>query len=1297
MGLDIGGMFVWDDYLWEQDQVVDLFLGVDDGIDWGPDRLSKLQAWFWTQKPEDQKIIWPELDQAILKATDNNPLKYLPIAHGFLDPTGETAKFETTMSGTAWGLTLAYPVTQLAKFAKAFTAVQRTAKLQDKTKAAKLNDEILSDATETVAAAVGMPRTTAAHNAHPVNVGHVIPESTDDLAGNVQEVAERIAAEQAKVKAATAPMKQSNMWTRVRLLTEDEQAAYAKATESRYEKIYDAQYKRYGWTLDEAKVVNQTDEGFQIEFRVRDDRGVEQTHQTTKLDYTVDGILAETGIPKATGAGSYFFSPSVWLGAAFKAGVVDQSTIVGMQSSRIGRVFSKAQQAVWKGVSRKEEARISNVLDAGADYVHAVDGEPSTIGKIFTWDELDAVETIGKDGKPLVISLTESEKLAYYRARELFDQNYVQMNKVVRDSLVLNGYQETLINGQSFIIKAPLSRQGAGITFDKDGYFNVYDPMEGGMVKLTSKEVDDFYSRGGRVATTHDSNHIPVEGLGFVTKVLTRDTKISDLRRNVVKYNQGYVPRIYKDAPYVVQRSSTQIVDGAAIVSTVPVRRFRTRGDAQEWVRRQETDAKNPAPPGTYEASHIREVGEKVRADMVIEEAGGLFIDDKGAHLAFGLEKGGKTPVVRASDALGRQLDYIARRLPMSEFRASMIARWEAMAAQAFTGKDARLLKEQGFNVNLGSVKDPALRQALTKSRSWIRDQLMIPTWEEQRFQRMMVHIADWSEGKPILGKAAGAVGRWGFDKDPAGMAKTIGFHGMLGMFNPSQFVVQAQGATMALAVDNPLKFPMRLAQYFALRASQNINGEMPGVLSRAIAKFGGWSDEEYKLIRQQMGQSGIMDSVMTTGDYHQMRMGMPMTQSMWSRVLDAGLIPYREGESFVRGYAFLVARDRWLKAAGKPSMHKMTDTELQEVAAMTFRISLNMMRANRAAWQKGVVGIPTQFSQVMAKFTEDVILGVGGKGDKFKLTKTERARMLGGQVLLYGVGGVPAGTYLFNKMSEWVGIDAADMTKDQKENIENGFMGALSHAISGETVEIGARGAFASGWEMWYEKIIEDGLTRDVLSGASGNIIGRGVDVGLSVLTPLLRPLYNWEEEYDGDEILRGFLGMTKAFNSLNNLTRGLYWWKANAILNKDGTPILEDPENMKSIAILKMLSLGSSTEADVYEMFNSQRERDSAKRDVIKAGKDIINGYLNSGARGQLTAKQSRNVQLQLDILLAPWLPDEQIKMRETMLKPIYDPGEALGDKVINKAWNHSLNGGRALDPLNTLGQNAPDEETN
>jgi hypothetical protein len=25
MGLDIGGMFVWDDYLWEQDQVVDLF------------------------------------------------------------------------------------------------------------------------------------------------------------------------------------------------------------------------------------------------------------------------------------------------------------------------------------------------------------------------------------------------------------------------------------------------------------------------------------------------------------------------------------------------------------------------------------------------------------------------------------------------------------------------------------------------------------------------------------------------------------------------------------------------------------------------------------------------------------------------------------------------------------------------------------------------------------------------------------------------------------------------------------------------------------------------------------------------------------------------------------------------------------------------------------------------------------------------------------------------------------------------------------------------------------------------
>jgi hypothetical protein len=67
----------------------------------------------------------------------------------------------------------------------------------------------------------------------------------------------------------------------------------------------------------------------------------------------------------------------------------------------------------------------------------------------------------------------------------------------------------------------------------------------------------------------------------------------------------------------------------------------------------------------------------------------------------------------------------------------------------------------------------------------------------------------------------------------------------------------------------------------------------------------------------------------------------------------------------------------------------------------------MNLQAENAAAWQKGFLGVPTQFMQVFAKFGENVIPGLlQTKGAKW--SRQEAARVLAGQVVLYGTVGVP-------------------------------------------------------------------------------------------------------------------------------------------------------------------------------------------------------------------------------------------------------------------------------------------------
>jgi hypothetical protein len=100
----------------------------------------------------------------------------------------------------------------------------------------------------------------------------------------------------------------------------------------------------------------------------------------------------------------------------------------------------------------------------------------------------------------------------------------------------------------------------------------------------------------------------------------------------------------------------------------------------------------------------------------------------------------------------------------------------------------------------------------------------------------------------------------------------------------------------------------------------------------------------------------------------------------------------------------YLLARDLFMK--GKKPSYKLTDKDIDFVAADAMRFTMNLNRSNRAAWQKGILSIPTQFWQVQVKFLENMVGGSFGYGVR-RWTPAEKTKIMAGYLSMFGMAGV--------------------------------------------------------------------------------------------------------------------------------------------------------------------------------------------------------------------------------------------------------------------------------------------------
>jgi hypothetical protein len=329
-------------------------------------------------------------------------------------------------------------------------------------------------------------------------------------------------------------------------------------------------------------------------------------------------------------------------------------------------------------------------------------------------------------------------------------------------------------------------------------------------------------------------------------------------------------------------------------------------------------------------------------------------------------------------------------------------------------------------------------------------------------------------------------------------------FHAKLGFFNTATFLLQASQAAVLTALD-PAAASKGLVKYFPLRLAlmQSDPKNAEGVI-RLLAKKGLVDDAEDMINRYRMfKQLGLNDYGNSISDLDSTDLYVSGNH-IGSKILDVGLIPFKEGDRIVRMMAFNMAYENTKKAIknGEPLRHlgktlpkttKMDSKEVRrELLAETNRLTLGMTASHVQLGFRGIAQLGTQFLGFPLRM-------VGALWNK-NFTREERARLL---LAYIGIGGL-SGTFgpLYTTIEKQIvgnePISPEDMSLLHVA-VRDGLVDAIAFALNGGEWRGGfhKRAGVGTIFEQIYEKIVEGSLPALVL-GPTGQVVEDGLDAVL-------------------------------------------------------------------------------------------------------------------------------------------------------------------------------------------------------
>lgn len=1133
----------------------DFIENVFPGLEYGWDEAV---AHFISLDPEQRIKLYPALQEFALDATDGNEAR----AARFLS---ELYRLEESTEG--WDIfgdvAIVGPalLSGLYRAGRAYSFLH-TLKRVNKQETAEII--VASTQSAKVANATGVTPRAAAESASPFNFSTISPDAVDGVeAAIVKTIEESTTATRQALKAA-----EDTIISRSPLTPAEKKIAQQKSLEKFNASAVKAE-EQAGWSASNAHITKSDDLGFTIEFDATDANGRPMTTKPLRIDYNRDhvGFYAEDDV---TGLGQALFSPSTWANRK-QENVVELATAIGFsQEKLLGQLMGIANHAM-KGLTGKETARVDRVLIKGDEWA---DAAGLRVGKTFTPHELM------REGIPGVGRLTSKETVAYYQMRTFYDELHRMARLQVAREWNFNKVRE-------------LGRFGGQSVYGNVVGPSVVPKSVRKVVNMDTKTFDDLSTLTKQLdekklelvkLQRNVRNGDEIYEYGVIRRGAHR--RISELDPDVLPKKTGYVPLIRTKSYYFVEAQVPKIINGQKGHIPTVVRSFDKKSEAEKFAK-----AEQMRTGEIHTARYDREVDPYTRSDLQASQFGKPIFGSRALDRDILYGMNGDTPErLSAIEGLERNINAMAHMMPMNQFRIAQMEKWHKSARPYLN--DPRN-PNSGFRV--GEANTHA--QSLSAMRKWLDDMNRIPTKGDQRFQGWTRAMAEMIEDS-FLGNVKLPFSEFTTAqklheiKDPFGKLRGLAFHTLLGWFNPAQLLVQGMGSTIAISLD-PVKFPKIIHQYASMRALVDASDDSV----RAVAKAFKHDPDEFAELHRAFQKSGVWDSLKTNADYNAAGLGYSfdsaavrtaygvdgslMRQGVSGAVTgvkmgaDKGLMFFREGERFHRGYAWLLAAEHYKKTN---KIKKLTDADIDAITTQSLKYTMNMNRANRADWQKGLLSIPTQFWQVTAKFMETMLPRMMG-GSNRALTAKQKSAIMVGQVGFFGAVGVPLGTSLANYVMDFLGIDS--ISEDERILIEQGAVGAAFKAMLGDEIDVSERFAFGSGFNMLMETFTSpDKEFGEILVGASGAFPSRVIQVAGSLAPRLANPQFSVGE---AQSIASRLATITSTWN---NASKAIMMYKLGEIRTGKGQVIEGfDPETNMGMIYGQALGFAPSAISEYYD----------------------------------------------------------------------------------------------------------------
>jgi hypothetical protein len=951
--------------------------------------------------------------------------------------------------------------------------------------------------------------------------------------------------------------------------------------------------------------------------------------ETIKYTFKEDGTFDVEEVSALTMP--KFASPSQVIDQLL-AGTTDKATLAEFVESKILNSLYEVNRNMLRGLTGNDLKSVDKLLLHGDEQ-----------GRVFSIPELIQ----GVDTRFGRVQLKSTKAIAAYAGmRRNFDEihrikNYLRIRELER-----GGFRQLsakIVNSKGQPVKM-FAKEAATRKSVPPNVKRMYDHKAGAIVDVES--LTDIGRRLDGDWSIVQFRHGQRVGDEVVNYGLVRWEKdLKPISGQVLDYAPGYIPRTRPGVFYIVPKRVKRVVDGVEQESYQTERFFTSKDEAYEWYAgARDPDLLPPEPDKRYRSTQYESFDDEWDA----LNFGGLYTGERTDRTILQGIEGKEAMRTSAYKALSNYMAHIANRYSTNELKMNLISRFQ----QTY----GKYLAKNGVDWRAPVITDDlALKSSIEAARSYIKDIIRMPDQFQDWWSEKMRTVAEFMEPIPVL---KGKPREWVMDfasSDPTTFIRTTAFHQYLGMFNPAQWLVQGMGMATALAA-YPTKALKIAPQNMALRAAWlgRHNPEAIRTVANSVGVNGDWLVE----VVDEIHRVGLFDSLKSSADYNASVNGISLTADAVRRTMDSGLFFFREGEQWARGYGYLLARDLFMK--GKKPNYKMTQKDIDFVAADSMRFTMNLNRSNRAAWQKGLLSIPTQFWQVQVKFIENLVGGAFGYGVR-KWTNAEKVKIMTGYMAMFGMAGVSFTDSITNAALEakrQATDDPTAMTNDRL-NIFNGvngmadedfarlmkggLTGLIGQWVTGSDAELSSRMSIPAGWQETWDLYNngDRGLT-EALLGAAGPGVMRWYDA-VRASAQIFGPL-DWNQ-VSQEQFRQATLEFAKVYSSTRNAEKAEWWHRMGMVTNSKGQNLMDmsnmTDEEFDSIKVWQALGFAPAKVGWMYDLENKtlKKMKGGGKNNPLGGDLDQGEGF---GENSLLSERVSSRVAAML-VIWNRFAPDE------------------------------------------------------